>query len=155
MTELLPCPFCNGPAQIMSGAAGCHSVRCEGCSATSDDRSNREHAIAAWNRRAAPVQAPVAPVAVKPLEWRQCATRKIQDLHLSEWHQIAVLFSESILGTYGVVKEDNRDHFDVWLASSRVSGPHKSKEAAKAAAQADYETRIRSALASLPKQGER
>lgn len=50
--ELLPCPFCGGPAQIASAGPGCHFVRCEGCTASTDDGS-REQAIAAWNRRVA------------------------------------------------------------------------------------------------------
>ena len=53
--KLLPCPFCGGPAQIVSGGPGCHYVRCEGCSTTGPDRL-RESAIAIWNRRSpAPV----------------------------------------------------------------------------------------------------
>lgn len=48
--ELKPCPFCGGSAQIVSGAPGCHYVRCEGCGASGDDRG-LEKAISIWNRR--------------------------------------------------------------------------------------------------------
>lgn len=49
--KLKPCPFCGGAAvQLISGSPGGHYARCDGCLASSDDRT-RDSAIAAWNRR--------------------------------------------------------------------------------------------------------
>lgn len=48
--ELLPCPFCDGPAQLACGGPGLHFVRCEGCTASTDDGS-RERAVRLWNTR--------------------------------------------------------------------------------------------------------
>lgn len=70
MSGLLPCPFCGGEADVSWYAKGSspdragYFVECEGCSASGEpfdiqgempdrDEFTKEHAIAAWNRRAA------------------------------------------------------------------------------------------------------
>jgi hypothetical protein len=50
--ELLPCPFCDGTPAICHGL-GEDWVVCSLCGASTRMLSNREMAIAAWNRRAA------------------------------------------------------------------------------------------------------
>lgn len=49
--ELKPCPFCGGPAEIISGPPGCHYIRCQCCHASTDDRGY-DRAIRSWNTRA-------------------------------------------------------------------------------------------------------
>lgn len=50
LAALRPCPFCGSAPIIVSGAPGCHYVRCEGCGASGNDAS-KERAITAWNTR--------------------------------------------------------------------------------------------------------
>lgn len=47
--ELLPCPFCGGSAQLMK-----YGISCTNCDASSKPSSEKNPAIEAWNRRAAP-----------------------------------------------------------------------------------------------------
>ncbi len=48
--QLLPCPFCGGAPQMSAGGPGLWYVRCEGCTASTDDGS-RERAERLWNTR--------------------------------------------------------------------------------------------------------
>lgn len=49
MTELKPCPFCGGEAELYSG--GIKYVLCKECLATSNDFKTEAEAIKAWNTR--------------------------------------------------------------------------------------------------------
>lgn len=58
MSTLKSCPFCGGEAYLHDRRSDGYSVRCLECSATLD-KSRREEAISAWNRRAGqPAPAP-------------------------------------------------------------------------------------------------
>jgi hypothetical protein len=93
-------------------------------------------------------------VAVKPLEWAECGTYEINGLRVPSRHGVAVAFAESAaLGTYGVVK-GTQDRYEAWRNSSQISGSYLSQAEARSAAQADYEQRIRSALASPQRETE-
>jgi len=54
--KLLPCPFCNGPAEICYVSGDTARVECRGDDCQMDevytDRLPKAEAIAAWNRRA-------------------------------------------------------------------------------------------------------
>lgn len=91
-------------------------------------RANAEKAIAAYLAEAGPA------VQVKPLEWTAEPTEK------------AVWRGHGILGRYTVASGS-------WWGPEPTNEFHSGAtddEAAKAAAQADYESRIRSVLVSLP-----
>ena len=54
MTELKPCPFCGGKAEIKDGGDGCHKIECENdCIAGNNHlwRKNLDFLIEAWNTR--------------------------------------------------------------------------------------------------------
>ena len=53
MADLLPCPFCGGPAHLVIEDEFCR-IRCHQCGATGSpsDPIREEDTIAAWNRRA-------------------------------------------------------------------------------------------------------
>jgi len=48
--ELKPCPFCGGEAKYFH-AYGYHDAQCQNCYAAPFKHSDKEGAIAAWNRR--------------------------------------------------------------------------------------------------------
>lgn len=56
MSELLPCPFCDGKPEFRRSGRNWHNVACTGCDASSALFSSekgevRPRLIAAWNRR--------------------------------------------------------------------------------------------------------
>jgi len=50
--ELKPCPFCGGVEPRYFHVYGYHCVQCQNCWAAPFKHSDKESAIAAWNRRA-------------------------------------------------------------------------------------------------------
>jgi len=78
-------------------------------------------------------------VSVKPLEWVRAQFNREH--------------AETVLGWYSVEyrQDPRRDRDWYWSARGKFYGPLHSEEAVKAAAQADYEARIRSALLCTPK----
>ena len=141
--ELKPCPFCGGNARLMRGSPGCVYVKCDGCQATSDDRFEAV-AIAAWNRRALSA-AKSEPLAVKALEWRH-----YPDAFPPMW-----VSQNAPFGNYSIEEAAGSDcpSYDVLNPTMGVMVNCEGLPEAKAAAQADYESRIRSALASEPANG--
>jgi hypothetical protein len=138
--DLLPCPFCGSGTYFSFGRDDeIVNVRCENwgvsCLGAGPNKSSPDAAAAAWNTRAASVKAGEV-VAVRPLEWEK------QNVDGTLW-----CTELSVCGEYRVRHEDDR-----WLATSpgRLIGIYKTCDDAKAAAQADYEARIRSALVVEP-----
>ena len=87
---------------------------------------------------AALAASPAEPVAVKPLKWRKPTDHPQDD-------DDAVAVAPGLGGQYSITKES--DHALLWDAEDNfVWTQHPSVKDAKAAAQADYERRIRSAL---------
>ncbi|MDN7540211.1 Lar family restriction alleviation protein [Burkholderia cenocepacia] len=77
LTDLLPCPFCNGTSEFDSDDSGYHWVACRSCGVSSDtarhcDDDCRERLTAAWNTRATP---PVSQPAAAPIDEREYAER--------------------------------------------------------------------------------
>ena len=116
--DLLPCPFCGGTDFYARGIDG--MPYCGNCGAQSGRLD--------WNTRAA-LPAP----AVKPLVWQ----------NFDAW----TFWAESLCGTYYVTERNG-----TWIAELKSQGSVRiiyeidDFDTAKAAAQADYEARIRSAL---------
>ena len=53
MTELLPCPFCGGEAEI-TYVCGEYAVMCKSCKGSSDFNTNTSKSISRWNTRVYP-----------------------------------------------------------------------------------------------------
>jgi hypothetical protein len=143
------CPFCGEPttAEIEDNGSGCFWVICDnvkdGCGCEGPYKHSEEDAIAAWNRRAATSKPVAEAVKVKP----QCTIKPL------EWE-------EGAPGTYKQIAESPFGHYSVWeINGTACWSPWKSGSGAivdgglveaKAAAQADYEQRIMSALSTPP-----
>jgi hypothetical protein len=129
-TEALkPCPFCGCAAKMISGGPGNYFVQCTSCRAGTDD-VHRDHAVELWNTRAALSVEGKQPVAVKALEWKNLDN--------------GTAWASSIFGlTYQAAQ-------DGWRHRNGVYTPATGLEAAKAAAQADFDWRVRSCLAAPP-----
>ena len=57
MTELKPCPFCGGEAEIfVSDITDRALVYCRGCDAQIKMQQNEQEAIEAWNKRVSEVK---------------------------------------------------------------------------------------------------
>lgn len=132
--ELKPCPFCGGENI-------CHSswdIRCYDCKATMPGEPDK--AASRWNGRAltAALEAeqPVA-VAIKPLEWREEPVPPTGE---------ALAYSS--VGLYCIPLGSAR--LPLKFRDKVILGVFDTLEAAKATAQQDYETRIKSAIVEVP-----
>lgn len=137
--SLLPCPFCGGEAEAKSDhtVEQSHFVFCKSCRLTIVDDDAPWSCLAYWNTRAA-----IAPV-VKELQWVDDNT-----YGLGQWG--------NGIFNYQIRLDPGRDHWrwrrvgsDTWYYGEEGQPP-LTKERAKDAAQADYERRILSALATPP-----
>jgi hypothetical protein len=158
MTDPLACPFC-GSRNVAHGLFGGDMiVKCIGCFSGgppveapefSDMVEKREQAVAAWNRRPEPSK-PVAEavkVKPKPLEWKPNAT---------DTFCRACWFAAHPYGGYHIYERDTNGKGRIRYFTSPIAAltEYSSLEDAKAAAQADYEQRIMSALSTHPQLGE-
>jgi len=143
---LAPCPFCGGVAEIVhieeGENAGGSCVCCTQCLASGNvEFEFKENFVSNWNRRA-PLSA-VGPkagtVGVKALEWRH------RDFPVRQER------AETMFGPYTVTDGGNTLSDDPFWEGPGWGGGHaRDFDAAKAAAQADYEARILSALTPAP-----
>lgn len=151
--ELKPCPFCGGKPsirtflteslwshdQVTYTAVGCGECEIEFSSEPGYEIESPE----AWNRRAAlfaVLSEQALPVRVEALKWDEFSTTARRHF---QSNTILGQFQVSYLGEFECWQLYSPQKSDSWKENfSR----HASPEAAKAAAQSDYETRIRSAL---------
>ncbi len=144
---LLPCPFCgNDGSGPIEDALQIHhnepdyihdhrhtwTVQCDKCTATMGYSDSEDEAIEAWNRRALAGEA-----VAKPLEWRY-----IPDAFPPVW------ITKTTIGSYHIEEAAGSDSpsFDLYNPMAGPMGNYEGLPEAKAAAQADYEFRIRSCL---------
>jgi len=161
LLDLKNCPFCGGDkVSVQHGTTSTRGqylmVWCVSCQAAGGEHLAEAEAIAAWNRRALQAVGPES-VAVKPLEWVDA-----DEGMCTKWRAAA------LGGHYELVDFGKDDpgfavnfHWgrplSFWFIQGEPDerGPTGPKifptlKAAKAAAQADYERRIRSALVATP-----
>jgi hypothetical protein len=82
-TNLKPCPFCGGEAEIIRTSVHCNSPTCEAQPFTAGQ--SVEEAIAAWNRRASDAELPVGEkVALDIAKWFVQGDRP-DEWKLKEW----------------------------------------------------------------------
>jgi len=105
---------------------------------------SEEGVIAAWNRRTLQAVGPEPAVAVKPLEWAFRDTKISDDL--SVW----VARAEGLDFTYSIWGSTNENATAAFTVPKLHNGFFDTLEAAKAAAETDYASRIRSALVATP-----
>jgi len=137
-SELKPCPFCGG-VDIKREDDGYEEwLKCGHCSAagpyTAEDAEQGIGLVAAWNRRVTLSDQERA-VEVKGLEWRQ----GYRDAGCS-------IVQASTFPFYQIRQLDDV----IWLDIDNHQAIYPSVDAAQAAAHADYEQRIRSALVDVP-----
>jgi hypothetical protein len=145
-SELKPCPFCGSDKHMLLSPTCDRStpynpadrafpvVRCGGCYTDVPGRdfdACGKSAIEAWNRRAA-ISDQERAVEVKALEW------------VGDGDCYA--FADVIHQSYSIAYEEGK----YWANWDMVLPPFDTLQAAQAAAQADYEQRIRSALVDVP-----
>ena len=96
-------------------------------------------AIAAWNRRALPAAQPAPAVRVKPLVWNGA-------------DHFASAYASRLGISYSILSQNGLFHVSVLstLHASSVASDCPDQPAAKAAAQADYQSRILAAIEPDP-----
>jgi len=172
--KLEPCPFCGSDNAMMLGPT-CRPetpynpadrlfpiVRCGSCCAEvsgSNEDYRGKSAIEAWNRRAylAATKPPLADVTVKALEWTKYPNKYAPDAFPGPFWDASTPF-----GRYNIDRQEQDpeigapitgEYWFVLTFSAQPCGTRGSLDEAQAAAQADYEQRIQSALASPPMPG--
>jgi Lar family restriction alleviation protein len=146
MSELKPCPFCGAKGVIIDLShprnpdVETYHVDClADCDMGMGQYKTREAAIAAWNTRASDTRIAELEAEVERLRARP----KVKPLEWSAGHSAA-----SPCGTYYVIPVDGQ--FAVSLNAMTIAAEYLGRfgtlDHAKAAAQADYEARILSAL---------
>ena len=144
MLDLKSCPFCGGEAthrrftgngftlaRVEYTQVSCQKCRIE----TEPDQplGNEDRAATAWNRRTLQAVGPEPAVAVKPLAWNERG------------------YAHTGNGTlYWVTRQTDFWLLDKITGSSHFKSSYPSEETAKANAEADYASRIRSALVPTP-----
>ena len=127
--ELKPCPFCGGDVLNVTKDSFYHILQCDQCGV--EKAHTRKHKlIKGWNRRAN-----LARPKVKPLEWDDW----------SEPHKYWY-YSETSFGRYSIRQAFFPESCFIAVTPTELRISENTLEAAKAAAQADYEHRIIAAL---------
>lgn len=151
---LLPCPFCGGDKNIIcctdyddrdAYAVSCRYKECHGAIFTLGYGyfADKAEAIAAWNTRALPA----VTVGVKPLVWEKDSLKGSYPTRFR-----AKMPCKG--GDYSVAGSERKNLWQ-WFRNGYFVDGHQLHEpmplnAAKAAAQADYEARILAALTPTP-----
>ncbi|UNK39328.1 Lar family restriction alleviation protein [Shinella sp. H4-D48] len=141
-SELKPCPFCGSKATLFKNERGYWGTCTNNdCDAETPGRVDPSEAAAIWDRRAALSDKQAGEVKALPLNW---ATEKKSGFTIHVGRGLGLKY-EACIKAYS-------PGWVVTLGQSDVifDGAEAVEEDAKAAAQADYEQRIRSALVDVP-----
>ena len=141
-SELKPCPFCGSKATLFKNERGYWGTCTNNdCDAETPGRVDPNEAASIWNRRAALSDKQAGEVKALPLNW---ATEKKSGFTIHVGRGLGLKY-EACIKAYS-------PGWVVTLGQSDVifDGSEADEENAKAAAQADYEQRIRSALVDVP-----
>lgn len=135
--ELKPCPFCGGTDLSSGGDDKFAGYHCKTCGATGPNHFKSHE----WNTRSP--QTTDGQVKVKPLEWAPSQQFTVGYDGVPEYDYSA----KSVEGRYSVEFYPNHKRPQwVYARNNHDIANFDTKEDAKAAAQADYESRILSAL---------
>lgn len=142
---LLPCPFCGGEARYQANhTTECRdSVWCWACDFGMFDPDEQGSVVAAWNRRALPARG--VGVRVRKLVWEPSAINKPWHSARCPWGWYYAQWDDEIGAWFASLEMGEVEH-PIILQPSDVT----TLEAAKAAAEADYEARILAALSLAP-----
>lgn len=133
-TDILPCPFCLGEAELVHAAHG-YFVRCMSCN-EQFSHGSAASAVSAWNRRASPSPAGgVQAVKVQSLEW-------IDNEAVTPFGRYKVIRTPD--GYAAAFELEEIAH----VGFRAVDPMHGARRAAQDHAQSDFEYRILSALSS-------
>jgi len=136
--ELLPCPFCGHKplsidkwiGKVLGWQIFCQHEDC--FAVVGVEELSEAEAIVAWNRRSAGL----GTVSVKPLSWFKDASYN--------------LTASCAFGSYHIERPYEASGHPIRLYHNRDPlGEYATVEAAKAAAQSDFETRVKSCLTSI------
>ena len=130
MSELKPCPFCGGEAEILGGpenwtptfydpdsGGGPIAVSCKTCACGLHFFDDYEEAITAWNRRAQPENKPLTLEELREMDGEPVWVHRLED-NQGWWVVIKSTERDKVTTDYGGYFEF-ADYGKTWLAYRR------------------------------------
>jgi Lar family restriction alleviation protein len=145
MSELKPCPFCGSKATTRTGSdftKSNYSVFCRNCFASTGVFLSDVEAISAWNTRTSDARIAELEAEVERLR----AAPKVKPLEWDDGPNNSMASAETIFGAEYRAYLRRDGTWQLHLPPANLLGDFPSREAFKAAAQADYEAWILSAF---------
>lgn len=138
---LKPCPFCGAKAWLRDYANSLARVECDDCQIGTLHLKQTANATTAWNTRTG-----AEPVAIKALEWSD-EPKQGHGQGRTEGDAFVIWTTDGSLYLLKERRETERTSYSctIWRANTPISS-HGDRRKAKAAAQADFEARIRSCI---------
>ena len=140
MSELLPCPFCGGEAELHDGVviipvideSGAYIdadvedtpawVECAACGAATDGVDSADEAIAAWNRRTQPDNEPITLEELRGMDGQPIYIKHLfGKWHWDGWHILENCEEELIMHDGSILLDEN--YGKTWVAYRRKPEP--------------------------------